>query len=310
MTTRCRTLMLSERCLAGDALVRLASEDPTAIADGRLFVDNRRVELASQPLEAGQLVTWNRARVAAQPPEAEIGLVLECREGIVAAVKPCGWSSEPDRTGNATSLREQLMRRLDVSELHITTRLDVGVSGLVLAATDQASRRHLANVMSSGTCHRHYLAFAGGELPERGTWQGAVLTDSKRKPRSAITHFERVAQSILPRDVSLGYRPKFDRVSVVVLRPDTGHRHQLRIHSSRAGAPLVGDRRYGGPDRYTDDAGRVHALNRIYLHAIGTSIPLPSGTLWSPACPIPEEFLALWLHMGGTPEPLWKMADE
>jgi 23S rRNA-/tRNA-specific pseudouridylate synthase len=299
MPSRSRSLLLEHRCLAQQAMLALAPEDPTALAEGRIFVGKQRLRHADEQLDAGRVVTWYAPRALRDDDTKRI--VLECREGIVAAAKPAAWSSEPDRTGTSTSFREQLKKLLAVAECHILTRLDVGVSGLVIAATNSESRQHLARVMAAGG-HRRYLGIAAGHLPDQGLWQGTVGAPNAARARSATTHFECIRRLKLENGASLGQNTLPEVVSLLTLRPETGHRHQLRIHSSRAGTPLVGDRRYGGPHRFIDAEGRVLELERIYLHAVCRTVPLPSGSLWQPQCPVPEEFREFWLQLGGSPQ--------
>lgn len=303
MTVGPRSLLIESSCLASEALRRLSPDDPSAIAEGRAFIDRRRIEDPGDLLGIGQRLTCygTRRRITDAPNEG--GLVIGRRDGIVAAAKPAAWASEPDRAGVAGSLREQLARTLEIENLHVATRLDVGVSGLVLVATDARSRQHLATVMASGSCHRCYVAIATGNLTDRGRWEGTVERHSKPGHRRlAVTDYERVAAITLGSNVQLGRANSGDWVSLLVLRPRTGHRHQLRIHSSRAGAPIVGDRRYGGATRFIDVRGSVERLTRIYLHAIETTLPLPNGNPWHVQCPISTDLIDLWLAIGGSAE--------
>jgi 23S rRNA-/tRNA-specific pseudouridylate synthase len=301
MSPRSRTLLLEGPCSAGTALQRVAPEDPSAIAEGRLFVERQRIHDAGEALQAHQVVTWYATRGTPTPPETVMELVLESREGVVAASKPAAWSSEPDRTGRGTSLRERLAETLHEREIHVATRLDVGVSGLLLLATDARSRRHLASVVGSEQCHRSYVAVVSGCLPDRGTWQGAVETATPaRASRNAITHFECIERVALAQRGTLRGGSPGESVSLLILRPETGHRHQLRIHCSRAKSPILGDRRYGGPHQFVDNEGRVTLLSRLLLHALATTLTLPSGKVFQPRCPVPEDFRSLWRALGGT----------
>lgn len=298
MKPRNRVLLLDRAMLAMEALAIVAADDDDAIVEGRLFVDHRRIDRADQPLTTGQTVTWNAPRTVATG--AAIGqLIVSRAEGFVAASKPAAWSSEPDRTGFGTSLRERLAQTLTCDEVHILTRLDVGVSGLVLAATSAESRRRWTT-MARADVHRSYVAILGGSVAEQGTWRGAVEATPGRKPRDSITHFQRLACIQLAPGVSVGTLADGAVLSLVRFRPETGHRHQLRIHSARANVPILGDRRYGGPDRVIDAEGRVRQFDRIYLHALNVSVMLESGQAWTPSCPTTPDFLRLWLEMGGS----------
>ncbi|HMA96868.1 MAG TPA: RNA pseudouridine synthase [Polyangiaceae bacterium] len=297
---RKRTLLLNADCSAADALQLLAPEDSDALLEGRIFVNRRRIHEPDQRLARGDEVTWNAGRLEPNIEVLRGQLVLESRDGLVAAAKPAAWASEPDRSGSATSLSEQLLGVLGIRELHVATRLDVGVSGLVLCATNAEARRYLAHLVGTSAFHRIYLAVVAGVPPERGTWRGSVDAHSGVRARPAVTHFECLSRVSLPQGSTLGDAQRADQIALLTLRPETGRRHQLRIHASRAGFPLVGDRRYQGPARFIDATGRVTAIDRILLHAASTQVPLPGHRIWKLVCPIPEDFQELWRRLGGS----------
>jgi 23S rRNA-/tRNA-specific pseudouridylate synthase len=300
MTTRRKSLHLDTEKDAFEALARLCPDDRNAIADGRLFANGKRIRSERERLAADTEVTWYAPKGPAGAATADARpLLLEQREGIVALNKPAAWSSEPDTTGDSACLRSHLLEQLKLRELHIATRLDVGVSGLVLASTHAQSRRHLAKLMEEGTLHRSYLAIALGALPPSGRFEGSVEEQKRATPRAAITDFECLAQATLPEGAKLGSLDGPTVVSLVYFRPKTGRRHQLRIHASRHGHPLIGDRRYGGPRRLVGSDGRVFECGRILLHAIDTELTLPSGAHWSIHCPVDEEVGRLWELLGG-----------
>ena len=65
--------------------------------------------------------------------------------------------------------------------------------------------------------------------------------------------------------------------AMLAVEPQTGRTHQIRVHASHAGAPLLGDRDYGGATRVTLPDGRVVALARIALHAARVTVPDARG---------------------------------
>ena len=56
------------------------------------------------------------------------------------------------------------------------------------------------------------------------------------------------------------------------VEPITGRTHQIRVHASHAGAPLLGDRDYGGPTRWTLKSGKSVTLDRIALHCARVTV--------------------------------------
>ena len=71
------------------------------------------------------------------------------------------------------------------------------------------------------------------------------------------------------------------------------------MHAAHAGAPLLGDVRYGGPRRVVLDDGRVVRAKRVMLHCEALRIPDVEGGWLEPLCPVPDDMRALWLSLGG-----------
>jgi 23S rRNA-/tRNA-specific pseudouridylate synthase len=79
----------------------------------------------------------------------------------------------------------------------------------------------------------------------------------------------------------------------------TGRTHQIRVHAANGGAPLIGDRAYGGPSRVTLATGRVIEPRRIALHCARVVVPDERGAPLVAAAPIPGELRDLWSALGG-----------
>jgi 23S rRNA-/tRNA-specific pseudouridylate synthase len=147
-------------------------------------------------------------------------------------------------------------------------RLDAAASGLLLVGLDPAVNVALAEAFRTHAIRRTYLAIACGEA-RAGTWDRKV---EGKDARSAV--------EVLGRG---GGR------SALRLRPETGRKHQLRVHAALAGVPLLGDRAYGG-----DPAERLalHAAELALVHpATGETVTLSS--------PLPPELLGAWAAAGG-----------
>ena len=86
------------------------------------------------------------------------------------------------------------------------------------------------------------------------------------------------------------------------LAPRTGRTHQNRVHAAHAGAPLVGNRAYGGPARITLPSGRVVEPRRIALHAARVAVPDDSGNPFVVSSPISVDLRDLWVLLGGDPD--------
>ncbi|HKP55979.1 MAG TPA: hypothetical protein VJV78_04640, partial [Polyangiales bacterium] len=98
------------------------------------------------------------------------------------------------------------------------------------------------------------------------------------------------------------YSTLFDnaQLALLLLRPETGRTHQLRVHAAHAGAPLWGDKHYGGPTRAVQPDGRVVAARRVMLHCTQLILPGISATepLVLHAAP-PEDMQRFFEQLGG-----------
>jgi 23S rRNA-/tRNA-specific pseudouridylate synthase len=264
--------------LAG-LLLRLGGAAEGALEQGRVFVDGRRANDPTLHLQTGQVVSLEAPR---RGQGADRVRILDERDGLLAAYKPAALSTEPDRRGNdSLTSRVAALRKLALSEVHALSRLDHGVSGVVLLAIDAAARRHATLAREQGKILRRYVAIAQGAPAEpRGIWKTPV------GDRGASTRFACVESA--------------SGCTLLALEPITGRMHQLRVHASRAGAPLLGDNRYGGPRRRVLTDGSVIELGQIALHAATVSMPDPSGHAWRVEALVADDLLLLWEQIGGT----------
>lgn len=289
-----------------EVLARLGMDAPAsaaAIADGRVFVGRTRVTRADAAVPAG-------AEVLVHAPRAEIALpepfVLHAGEGLLAVDKPAGIPTVPDVTGARGTLIDLAARATGRrrEELHPTSRLDRDVSGVVIFATTPAAADALSRAREAGAYRRRYVAIAAGELPDRARWTWSIDRGRDPRLRRAVDPPQGKASATQARVVaraSVG-RMAFSLLSVT---PETGRTHQIRVHAAAAGAPLVGDRDYGGPARITAPTGKVIAFGRVALHCAWVEVDLPDPKSERPrhcmirvVSPVPRELVELAQALG------------
>jgi len=261
----------------------------SAAAEGRVFVNQMRSRQAEQQLRAGDVVEVYRLRTAAQRGTAdERTRVLERRGDLVVVDKPASLASEPAHDARGGSLVEQLREELGPG-VHLLSRLDVGVSGLLLVSTSPAATRHARALRAAGELGREYLAIAGAvPEPQRGAWRSPVGQGKRQRP--ALTEYRVLATTEnLEQPAKLG---------LLLLQARTGRTHQLRVHSARATVPLLGDRRYGGAVRLLLAGGRVLGLSRVMLHAARLTLRDLDGAPWC-ITRSADELQQIWELSGG-----------
>ncbi len=278
----------------GDVLQR-ACADANAVDDGRVFVGRRRVRRADEPLRPDDVVE------IAAPRETPVAPRILVRAGdLVAVDKPAGMPTIGDHLGSAHALVAATARALGIDEgrLHPTSRLDRDVSGVVVFSLTGAASERLMQARAEGLYERRYVAIAArAPEPARGVWDVPIgrAGDPRRRVvngRDAVPCITRYAVCA----VTTG------GAALLAAAPETGRTHQIRVHASAAGAPLLGDRVYGGPLRVTLAGGRVLGVGRVALHAARVVVPDERGERLVIESPVPGPLANLWLALGGVPE--------
>lgn len=275
-----------------------------ALGDGRVFVDQVRTT-EPRSLERGAVV-----EVFAPRPSAEVEILFE-DDGVWAIQKPAALPTEPDKSGNDCVL-SQLAGRfgIDTSDLFAVSRLDVGVSGVLLVTTTFDSRNALLQERARGTLRRRYVALACGvPEPREGEWRdglgrgrrGQRVVD-QQAGQAAHTRYRVVATA----EPVARERPA---TSLLALSPVTGRTHQLRVHCSAHAAPLLGDRRYSGPVRMTGADGAVRAFSQVQLHAAFVEWG-PRAKRQRVVSEPASDLVDTWLALGGDPAALQQALDD
>jgi 23S rRNA-/tRNA-specific pseudouridylate synthase len=279
--------------------------DDRAIADGRVFIGRKRMHDASCSVAPGDVV-----RVSDAKAEAAGARILFRGDGFVAADKPAGIPTLADQGGAAHAFVAGVARALRVKPdvLHATSRLDRGVSGVVVFTTTDAAREAIRRAREEGRYERRYVAIASaapsgasaGHGDGAGVWS-APIGRAKNPKLRAVNGRDATNAETRYRVVSTG-----ERHALLALAPITGRTHQLRVHAAHAGAPLLGDRDYGARGAVTLASGEVTKLDRVALHCARVRLRFAAETVVVDS-PVPEELRALLRKMGGADDE-WEKA--
>lgn len=284
-----------------EVLSRAGADASAAVREGRAFVRggergarSKRVKREDERVRVGDVLEVAAARTPSMQAH-----ILAHDDDLVAADKPAGMPTIADHAGASHALVAVVARALGVDEsrVHATSRLDRGVSGVVVFALTRAAAARLKRARDEGLYERRYVAIASrAPEPARGTWDapiGRTLEGGDPRLRAvggrdaieARTRFAVVARA--------------GDAAILAVSPQTGRTHQIRVHACHAGAPLVGDRAYGGPARVTLPNGRVLELRRIALHAARVVVPGAGGAALVVESLVPAELRNLWSALGG-----------
>jgi 23S rRNA pseudouridine1911/1915/1917 synthase len=258
---------------------------------GQVRVDGERAIDVALRLRAGQTIAVDEA---APPPPAAIRVMIAWEDAHVVVIdKPSGVSSVPYETrerGTAMDLLRDAWRakgqRATETPLHVVHRIDKETSGLLAFAKTKAAERALGALFRTHEVERTYLCVAHGTVTDRRiesrlvTDRGDGLRGSTREPnkgKRAVTHVRAVEA--------------LDGATLCEVRLETGKTHQIRIHLSESGHPLVGERVYIRD--FGRRGGEPIESPRLLLHAatLGFRHPI-TGVQVRCESPLPSDFLA------------------
>jgi len=180
----------------------------------------------------------------------------------------------------------------------IVHRLDRATSGLMVVAKNDESHRRLAKQFSGREVRKTYVALVHGwPKQDRGTIQSAISRHSQRRTRMTTRGFggrEAVTHYVVRRKIDAPY----GKFALVELKIETGRTHQIRVHMSSLGHPVVGDALYGAPGELRSQSNKRRSagmpatltLGRNFLHSAVLELTHPrTKELLRFSRPLPKE---------------------
>jgi len=251
------------------------------ISEGKVLVNDVAAK-ASHRLQAGEQIAITGA-VALPPLKAipeEIPLDVVYEDNDLAIVnKPAGMmvhagAGATDDARNRGTLVNALLHHFQQlsgvgGELRpgIVHRLDKDTSGLIVVAKDDEIHRRLATQFAKRQVKKTYLALVHGHVKQdNGTINSSISRDAVRRVRMT-TRRQGGREAVSHYKVDRRIESKFGKFTMLEVRIDTGRTHQIRVHLSSIGHPLVGDTLYGAPHEINGKAAKAISLPRTFLHA-------------------------------------------
>ena len=216
-------------------------------------------------------------------PDADVPIeILLERPDVVVLAKPAGIPSQPLRANERGTVANAIVARWpecaalgdDPRDGGLVHRLDIGTSGCLIAARDEATYRALRDAFGQGLVDKEYVAITDGRPVSRDS--DAPLVQRGEHVRVDHTDGLPAYTSFTVERASTG-----DLHALVRCIAQTGRMHQVRAHLAHVGSPIAGDTLYGGKP-LGDDKG-------FFLHAAKIAFPLGGEKLVVEA-PLPHRF--------------------
>jgi 23S rRNA pseudouridine1911/1915/1917 synthase len=256
-------LSSSERQRLSDYLIGKFEEIPTrkgikkAILNHQVLV-NDNLAITAQWVNLGDKIQLIESQ-SAPPQDFEIDLDVPYQDDFLAiVVKPAGipvsgnlFKTLYNALGDNLQSSTQQDRLRWPLPIH---RLDTATSGLVIIAKTHSLRVELGRMLENKTIQKRYRAILQGTLIGKG------VIDSPIGEKTAVSKFEVVENITTLKDTSL---------TLVNFYPVTGRTHQLRIHASSIGHPIVGDKIYKNDTSMKTDKGLfLCAVEVQFIHPV------------------------------------------
>jgi 23S rRNA pseudouridine1911/1915/1917 synthase len=267
-------------------------------ADGRVTIDGERCLDPAERVPPGSVVVVDEhGPKVDRGPLSKEAIVFADRD-VVVVYKPPGMLTVADEPGNKETLVDYLkvvlrrVERREASGLGVVHRLDRDTSGLVIFTRTADAKRNLAMQFRDHTIDRVYHGIALGSVPEAKIETDLVM-DRGDGLRGSWGHYRR-AQGDAPTDAkhSITFVKPVEALrgaTLIECRLETGRQHQIRIHLSEMGHPLVGERVY-----IRDYEGENIEAPRTMLHARSLGFTHPkNGKRLSFEREAPEDFTDL-----------------
>ncbi|HEX2583329.1 MAG TPA: RluA family pseudouridine synthase [Chlamydiales bacterium] len=242
---------------------------------GRFTVDGRPILRENEEFQTGQ-VLFSKENCK---PQLVPGLkVLYEDRYLVAVDKPEGLLSVPLDDGQSKHALGMLRDHYQTDQIYAVHRIDRETSGCLLFARGKEAEERLKDLFEKHDLKRIYFAIVEGRmLKKEGTRQSRLLelenlrVVESEEGRNAITHF-----------TVLKHSPKYTYLKLML---ETGRKHQIRVHCSAMGHPVLGDARYGSSE---------DPIRRMCLHARYLELVHPfTGKLLKIESPLPSAFKKL-----------------
>lgn len=256
------------------------------IENGDITVNGKIVK-TKYIVKDSDLVEVNFTELERAVDQIKLSVIYE-DDNVVVIDKPVGILAHSKGAFNKEGTVETFIKPLlngssvwnNSNRAGIVHRLDRVTSGVMICAKNESTQKYLQKQFTNRNVEKVYIALVSGEMPRENGLIDVPIERNPKKPatfrvgvngKSAQTNF----QLLSIRDG----RSTSGSYSLVELRPVTGRTHQLRVHMSYLGCPIVGDDLYSGV-----------AADRLMLHAYSLEITLPGEIRKVFTSPRPEQF--------------------
>lgn len=262
---------------------------------GGVHLAGRRMRRCSQPVATGQGVEVYVDKGPLTPMKLSPDRILYRDQDLIVIDKPAGMATQPAPSRYQGTLYAELQKLLQdphrkgqKPSIGMVQRLDQDTSGVMVFSIHKRSHKAMTEAFQGRHIDKTYWALVAGQPAEdQGRFASQLAKRRSTNLVVSVEHGGKQAETI--------YRllQRMDNTSLVEVELLTGRSHQIRVHFSEAGLPLLGDTAYGGPQTVAGvDLGRqmLHSRKLAFDHPV-------TGKKMTFAAPLPSDFLSILKHL-------------
>ncbi len=247
-----------------------------ALRNGEFRVNKKRVE-ANYRLQANDLVRIPPLRVATRteslPPaqgllqQFEQAVIYEDKD-IIILNKPAGVAVHGGSGINFGVIEAFRHARPKLKFLELVHRLDRDTTGCLILSKKAGVLKELQQLLVEKLMDKQYLALLAGR------WQGGERRVNAPLLKNTLSSGERIVRvDMQGKAAETLFKPLkiFGNATLVMVKPQTGRTHQIRVHAASLGHPILGDEKYG--DR---QASKTLGVKKLLLHAASLEFNITS----------------------------------
>nr|WP_077403546.1 RluA family pseudouridine synthase [Cellulophaga omnivescoria] len=227
-----------------------------AIKKGLIYIDEKKASTATF-IKGAEKITYYKPEENRNKKKLELKLDVVYQDNFLAIInKPAGILVSGNSFKTIDNALEQNIKKSnlpDATKPRPVHRLDYPTTGLLIIGKTSTSILALNKLFENKEITKTYLAVTIGKMPVKGIIN--TMVDNK-KALSKYTVIKSITST------------KYAHLNLVKLNPETGRKHQLRVHLSSIGNPILGDHEYGIPEKILKGKG-------LYLHAYSISFIHP-----------------------------------
>ena len=292
---------------AGSRLDRLVASNCPGLSRTRvqellaaaLILVNGRSAKGSYRLRGGEHITVEapeRPPLRGQPETIPLEVLYEDEE-LLAINKPSGMVVHAGAGQTRATLVNALLgrgqtlsHRADALRPGIVHRLDKDTSGIILVAKNDVAHAKLGEAFRQRSIEKTYIALVQGVIKEsHGRIALAIARDPRRRVRMTARRGALLGKA---REARTDWRvlARVDSTTLAEVQLHTGRTHQIRVHFSALGHPVVGDTLYGAAAQLRVGKITLPSLGRHFLHAAKLEFSHPRSGAWLELrAPLPPE---------------------